>query len=36
MGVRLNDPCGKFKLTNMADDQVEGTFLMLALVKKRY
>ena len=25
MEVRLNGPCGKFKLTNMADDQVDLT-----------
>ena len=39
MEVRFNGPCGKFKLTNMADDQVDlrlqGTFLMLVSVKKR-
>ena len=25
MEVRLNSPCGKFKMTNMADDQVDLT-----------
>ena len=25
MEARLNDPCGKFKLTNTADDQVDLT-----------
>ena len=25
MEVRLNSPCGKFKLTNTADDQVDLT-----------
>ena len=25
MEVRLNGPCGKFKLTNMGDDQVDLT-----------
>ena len=25
MEVRLNSPCGKFKITNMADDQVDLT-----------
>ena len=42
MEVRLNSPRGKFKRTNMAPDQVDltellqGTFLVLALVKKRW
>ena len=42
MEVRLNSPRGKFERTNMADDQVDltellqGTFLLLALVKKRW
>ena len=42
MEVRLNCPRGKFKRTNMEPDQVDltellhGTFLVLALVKKRW
>ena len=34
--VRLNSPRGKFKITNMADDQVDPTPEALAFLKKRY